>query len=706
MKSRGFISPLSIVVLLSVMLSFGGSHASAANNPLTTIRADTCDAKSDGIKTEPCSEGGTDLCSIHDGDYAEYNGFDFDSGVAALKIRLASNQTGTVEVRLDSPAGVLLGTAAFHPTGGWQSWADATCNVDNSQSGVRNVFLVFHGPATGALLNVSQFVFLKSTIIPGESIDLSGRLDVADDEPQATKAWGMPETGFTDDFADGTMSHWTNSGLTITDHGIDGGHAAAHTGSDLGFAYTPDVYINKTDTGGEWRTQAEASLAADIVIDSQDARPGIGFSSKDGKQWVYAVLNPSDNSIEARRKLSDGTDVVIHEHPKFIQDLSSRVADDASQANVTLSLQTGVKYRMQMDWSPYSNGMIVMLYDDKGTVIANFRTVIDLPAARRPLLVCSGGDARFGNIKFDPTLDGWDYKWQWYKTPVLGDDVCNPAVWKGKDGNMYMVWRKFGADTFHGIASSPDGIHWTRVSDETLKCTGDMNVVVDPFGDGLIYVTPGGGGMPWFTTDGSNNYTVWNKAGINVGDIFGNCRIQEIIDTKRYPQMSPISYDGTAYRFIAYVEDWNRMPKPHSVVLLSNTLDKWVLPNPDPVIPPTDTIWGEKGNALGAAYPLPDGNLLLADCACTWAGYTGAPEPSNVSAIADGKQPWKILKLGTLPDAPVSREAVWYQGPNFGTAYYYDEATDTLFFYGGFHDYRIGMMRAQHFLHPVASAAK
>jgi hypothetical protein len=98
--------------------------------------------------------------------------------------------------------------------------------------------------------------------------------------------------------------------------------------------------------------------------------------------------------------------------------------------------------------------------------------------------------------------------------------------------------------------------------------------------------------------------------------------------------------------------------------------------------------------------------LLLADCACTWAGYTGAPEPSNVSAIADGRQPWKILKLGTLPDAPVSREAVWYQGPNFGTAYYYDEATDTLFFYGGFHDYRIGMMRAQHFLHPVASAVK
>jgi hypothetical protein len=47
-----------------------------------------------------------------------------------------------------------------------------------------------------------------------------------------------------------------------------------------------------------------------------------------------------------------------------------------------------------------------------------------------------------------------------------------------------------------------------------------------------------------------------------------------------------------------------------------------------------------------------------------------------------------------LPDAPVSRENVWYQGPNFGTAYLYEPTNDTLYFYGGFHDSSIGMMRA------------
>jgi hypothetical protein len=258
-----------------------------------------------------------------------------------------------------------------------------------------------------------------------------------------------------------------------------------------------------------------------------------------------------------------------------------------------------------------------------------------------------------------------------------------------------MMWRKFGADNFHGIISSTDGVSWTRVKDEVLKCTGDMNVVVDPFGDGLVYITAGGG--TWWTSDGSNGFTVWKDSGLKMGSIYGNNRIQEIIDIRKYPQMKAVQFQGTGYRFIAFTENWMKDPKPHTVVLLSNTLTNWVLASPEPVIPPETTFWGEKGSAIGSAIVLPDGNILISSCSCTFAGYTGASEPSNVSAIVDGTQPWKVLKLGVLPDAPVSRDHVWYEGPNFGTAFYYEAANDTLFFCGGFHDYYIGMMRVQHF---------
>ena len=700
LKQGGF-SPAAL--LLAVVLLPVCGTAFAAKNPLNTLAADSFDVTSGAIKTEPCSEGGNDICSIHDGDYVVYKGCDFDSGVAAFKARIASITRGSIEIRLDGPTGSLMGRCFFNPTGSWQDWGDVTCKVDNSQSGVRDVYLMFHGDPQGALVNMSSFVFLKSIVAntPQIPMGFSNRTDIVDDEPQATEAWGIPENGFTEDFEDGHLKNWTATGISITKNALEQNYSAASFGTNFNFALTPGVYINKTDTGGEWRTLAEASLSADIVIDSPNALPGIGFSSKDAKQWVYVALNAASNTIDVWRQFSAGA-------PARTKQFS---LESTNGADSQWALQTGVKYRLQMDWSPYSDGLIVFLHDDRGNTIASFRTVIDLPVARHPLLACSGGDARFDNVNFDPSLDSWDFKWQWKKAPVLASDVCNPAIWKGKDGKYYMMWRKFGADNYHGIISSTDGVNWTRVKDNVLKCTGDMNVVVDPFGDGRVYITPGGDHMPWWSSDGSNSFTVWNKTGLNLGGIFGNCRIQEIIDTGKYQQMTSVKFKDANYRFIAFCEDWNRDPKPHTVILLSNTLTNWVLANREPVIPPGTNFWGEKGSAIGSAIVLPDGNILIASCSCTFAGYTGAPEPSNVSAIVDGKQPWKVLKLGILPDAPVSRDRVWYEGPNFGTALYYEPATDTLFFYGGFHDYYIGMMRVKNFsqsqlFHPQQAHAR
>ena len=705
---RPLFLPISHRFLLffacAVLVSAAGrpAHAAAAQNPLNTIEAQTADAKSPGIKIEPAHEGGVTLMDIHDGDFAVFKDYDFDSGVAAFKARVASPHKGSIEVRLDGATGKLIGTCAVETTGGWETWQDVQCNVDNTEAGARDVYLIFHGDGKGgAVLNFQSFVFLKTSVLPSTGKpDLSTRLDKPDDgEPQGVHAWGMPEKGFADNFADGKMTHWTGSGFTVADKMIKGGSGRALAFAGHGqsaFAYTPDVYINKTDTGGAWRTIAEGAISVDIVPGTNLSRPGVGFASKDGKQAIYVTLDSEHNSLDAWRKLADGTTTLIRHHPKLPTD----PLPDTDKPD-TWTIKPSAKYRLQVDWSPYSDALIAFLYDAEGKELTNFRTVIDLPAARRPLLVCSGGPASFGNVKFDPTLDDWNYHWEWKKEPVLQSDVCNPAVWKGKDSKMYMMWRKFGADTFHGIASSTDGIKWTRVTDQAIKCTGDMNVVVDPFGDGKWYVTPGSGGMPWWTSDGADNFKTWTQTPLKLGNIFGNSRVQEIIDTRRVG-LKPVSFEGKDYRFIAYTEDWVHLPKPHTVVLLSNTLTDWVVGGPEPLIPPRGDFWGEKGSAIGSAFALPDGRILISSCSCTNEGYTGAPEPSNISALADGKEPWKLLKLAVLPDAPMSRENVWYQGPNFGTAFYYDKDSDTLFFYGGFHDYYIGMMRVRHFLHPEA----
>ena len=681
-------TPGQIAILIALSVFSGQYEIHAASNPLALIRADQFDGKSAGVKTEDCTLGGRDICSIHNGDYVLYKAFDFDSGVAGFKGMVATKNDGRIEIRLDSLTGPLMGSCRFAKTGDWQNWQEILCPVDNSQAGVRDIYLVFRGSSSKALVNVSTFQFLKS--LPTHSLEslaaLSNRVDSVDAEPQAAGAWGMPEAGLHDDFQNEKLAHWVVQGMTRMAGGVSQSPCLMAEDTNLSLAYTPGAYINKTDTGGEWRTMAEASLAAEITLDSARAQPGIGFVSKDLKQGICVVMDADKNAVEVRRKLAESSWT-----PLKIYALATR------SNSPSVRLKVGMKYVLKIDWSPYSDGLIIFLNEAAGTEIANFRAAVDLPRARHPLLISSGGAARFENVFFDPTLDSWNLKWEWYKTPVLTPDVCNPAVWKWKDGKYYMIWRKFGQDTYHGVASSSDGIHWDRLNDQILKCTGDMNVVVDPFGDGLVYVTPGGGNMPWFAADGAHHFTTWKDTGLRVGGILGNSRIQEIIDTKQYRQLQPVRLNQVDYRFIGFTENWTDSPKPHTVVLLSNTLTNWVAAGSEPVIPPRADFWGEKGSAVGAAFVLPDGNILLASCSCTFAGYTGAPEPSNVSVVVDGKQPWKILRLGILPDAPVSRENVWYQGPNFGTAFCYDEPADTLYFYGGFHDYNIGMMRVRHF---------
>ena len=154
---------------LAIVACIAGGRLLAANNPLNTILAESFEAKSGAIKTEACSEGGTNLCSIHNGDYVLYKSYDFDSGVAAFKARVASIRSGSLEIRLDSLTGPLMGSCSFENTGGWQNWREVSCQVDNSQAGVRNMFLLFRGNASNALVNIKSFVFLKSIISASKS---------------------------------------------------------------------------------------------------------------------------------------------------------------------------------------------------------------------------------------------------------------------------------------------------------------------------------------------------------------------------------------------------------------------------------------------------------------------------------------------------------------------------------------------------------
>jgi TolB-like protein len=119
------------------------------------ISATSYNSASTGISYEACSEGGRDLAYIQNGSYVLYHTLDL-TDVTTFVARVASDLPGGgIEIRLDNPNGMLIGTAKVTYTGGWQAWRTVTCPVTPT-SGIHDVYLLFTGGA-GNLFNLEWF---------------------------------------------------------------------------------------------------------------------------------------------------------------------------------------------------------------------------------------------------------------------------------------------------------------------------------------------------------------------------------------------------------------------------------------------------------------------------------------------------------------------------------------------------------------------
>jgi arabinoxylan arabinofuranohydrolase len=147
----------------------GGVVSGIGNlNPYDTTQAETICWES-GIKTEPCSEGGIDVDSIHNGDYIKVEGVDFGSGALSFDARVASAASGgNIEIHLDTISGPLVGTCAVAGTSGWQTWVTKSCSISGA-AGAHNLYFKFTG-GSGLLFNFNwwKFTSIQSVIQAGE----------------------------------------------------------------------------------------------------------------------------------------------------------------------------------------------------------------------------------------------------------------------------------------------------------------------------------------------------------------------------------------------------------------------------------------------------------------------------------------------------------------------------------------------------------
>ncbi|WP_052503949.1 carbohydrate-binding protein [Micromonospora haikouensis] len=141
----------------SMNMTTQGAPQVGTLNPYVRQEAETI-AWSSGVETQPASGGTQNVWSINNGDYIKVKGVAFGTGAASFTARTASAASGgTIELRLDSATGPLVGNCRVSGTGGWQTWANTSCAVTGA-TGTRDLYLRFTG-GSGDLFNLDWWQF-------------------------------------------------------------------------------------------------------------------------------------------------------------------------------------------------------------------------------------------------------------------------------------------------------------------------------------------------------------------------------------------------------------------------------------------------------------------------------------------------------------------------------------------------------------------
>ncbi|CAM3136813.1 S-layer-like y domain-containing protein [Paenibacillus lupini] len=110
-----------------------------------------------GVTTDIAGDtgGGKYVGSAANGNYIAFDNVEFQSGTSSIKVRAAAEGDASIQFRLDSPTGALLGTADLTSTGGAQSWITKAVQSE-AVSGKHKLYVMFSGKVN---LNWFQFSF-------------------------------------------------------------------------------------------------------------------------------------------------------------------------------------------------------------------------------------------------------------------------------------------------------------------------------------------------------------------------------------------------------------------------------------------------------------------------------------------------------------------------------------------------------------------
>ena len=221
------------------------------------------------------SNYGTSIGSLDSGDWVRYSSVDFGAGVSQFiaNIGVDNPYAGkTLQIRLDSTTGTLLGTLTVAGTGGWSSFTDQTTSVSGA-AGVHDLYLVAQGGAGVGDLN--SFRFTSSSLAP---------VSVVDDAVQGTGNQQMSFTGSGWNHCSGGCGNTTyyNNTVSYTD--------AANSAVQVAFTGARFVFY-----GSNWGTVGGIGA---VSIDG-GAEAIVDFSTS-SVIWTSPVLSAGNHSFKLR----------------------------------------------------------------------------------------------------------------------------------------------------------------------------------------------------------------------------------------------------------------------------------------------------------------------------------------------------------------------------------------------------------------------
>lgn len=127
-------------------------------NPYHWIAAATI-AWEKGVETSLDPTAGICVTDIDNGDYIKVRNVDFGKGPSSFLADVTALSGGTIEIRIDSLTGTLMGTCDIKKSSEQQNLSQQQCKVKRTQ-GVHDVYFVFKGGA-GDLFHFNRWKFVR-----------------------------------------------------------------------------------------------------------------------------------------------------------------------------------------------------------------------------------------------------------------------------------------------------------------------------------------------------------------------------------------------------------------------------------------------------------------------------------------------------------------------------------------------------------------